>query len=57
MYNNPSAAGAAGIGAATLPYTGIDAVWLLLAGFALIAAGSAMRRMLPVWRRKRDDEQ
>ena len=57
MYNNPSAAGAAGIGAATLPYTGIDAIWLTLAGFALVAAGSAILRMLPVWRRKRGDEQ
>ena len=56
MYNNPSAAGAAGIGAATLPYTGIDAIWLMLAGFALIAAGSAIMRMLPVWRRERETE-
>jgi hypothetical protein len=46
MYNNPApvmAAGAAG----TLAFTGGNVVWSVLAGFALIAVGSAISRMLP----------
>jgi hypothetical protein len=45
-------AGAAGAVAAvaaagTLPFTGLNLIWVLLAGFALIAAGTAIMRMIP----------
>ncbi len=33
--------------AATLPYTGMPLMWAALAGFAVFAAGVAVRRMLP----------
>ena len=35
----------------TLAFTGTNSLWLALAAFALIAAGSAMLRVLPRWRR------
>ena len=56
MYDNPNAAMAAGTlgsGAAVLPYTGIDAIWLLLASFALLAAGSALLRIAPKRKERR----
>jgi hypothetical protein len=40
------AVGAVGA-AATLPFTGLNLIWVLLAGFALIAAGTAIARMIP----------
>lgn len=46
MYSNPTpvmAAGAAG----ALAFTGSNVMWSILASFALIAAGSAINRMLP----------
>lgn len=46
MYNNPTpviAAGAAG----TLAVTGSNVLWSVLAGFALLAAGSALKRIAP----------
>lgn len=33
--------------AATLPFTGFNLLWVALAGFALISAGFAVRRILP----------
>jgi hypothetical protein len=33
--------------AATLPFTGLSLIWVLLAGFALIAAGTAIVRVIP----------
>lgn len=43
MYNNGS------LGGGTLAATGLafDALWLFLAGFALLAAAMAVGRMLP----------
>lgn len=48
MYNNPSgpAAGAAGSGAA-LAATGASFMWFALAGFALLAVGMALYRIVP----------
>lgn len=46
MYNNPTPVMAAGT-AGTLAFTGANVVWSVLAGFALIAAGSAINRMRP----------
>ena len=46
MYSNPSpviAAGAVG----TLAFTGANPIWTILAGFALLAAGSAIARIAP----------
>jgi hypothetical protein len=40
------ATGAVGA-AATLPFTGLNLIWVLLAGFALIAAGIAILRVIP----------
>jgi hypothetical protein len=46
MYNNPTSVIAAG-SAGTLAFTGANAIWLVLAGFALIAAGTALARVVP----------
>lgn len=46
MYNNPSAPLAAG-GTGALAMTGFEAVWLVLAAFALLALGTAIVRMAP----------
>lgn len=49
MYNNVSAplATATGTGTTALAVTGADMFWYVLAGFALIAAGMALLRILP----------
>lgn len=39
----------------TLAFTGTNSIWLALAAFALIAAGSAMMRIVPKWRRTAGD--
>lgn len=49
MYSNPSPAIAAGA-VGTLAFTGANPVWTILAGFALLAAGSAIARIAPRWR-------
>ena len=46
MYHHGPTAAAAG-GVATLPFTGMGLTWVVLAGFALFAAGLALRRMFP----------
>jgi len=46
MYNNPTpviAVGAAG----ALASTGSSTIWAVLAGFALLAAGTALARIAP----------
>lgn len=49
MYNNPVAPMAAGAGAATLAMTGAGQIfWLALAGFAMLALGLAIKRIIPV---------
>jgi hypothetical protein len=60
MYNHGGSLGASGalgsggsvLGvsaakAAALPFTGLNVIWLLLAAFALISAGSALLRIVP----------
>jgi len=46
MYNNPSPVLAAGT-AGALAFTGANVVWLVLASFAMLAAGTAMSRIMP----------
>ncbi|MEP7034626.1 MAG: hypothetical protein ABI662_09925 [Dermatophilaceae bacterium] len=46
MYNNPTSVVAAG-SAGTLAFTGATTIWFALAGFALIAAGTALARIVP----------
>jgi hypothetical protein len=49
MYNNPVAPMAAGAGSAALAMTGAGQVfWLALAGFAMLALGLAIKRIIPV---------
>lgn len=45
MYHQ--AAGASAVGVGTLAATGFDSLWLGLAGFALVAAGAALVRIVP----------
>ncbi|MEU2615949.1 hypothetical protein ABZ570_30915 [Micromonospora sp. NPDC007271] len=47
----PAAAGAATSGGLAL--TGASTVWIVLAGFAMLAAGSALMRIAPRLRRSR----
>ena len=47
MYNNISSSAGAGVGAGALAMTGFNSVWLGLAAFALIAAGTAIMRIVP----------
>lgn len=46
MYQKAGAALTAGT-AGTLAYTGMSAFWYVLAGFALLAAGTALMRIVP----------
>ena len=49
MYDNLAAPAAAGIGSGTLAMTGAGEVfWLGLAGFAMLALGMAVKRIVPV---------
>lgn len=50
MYQKVGTAAAMGA-TGGLAYTGVNALWLVLAGFALIAAGTALLRILPRFRR------
>lgn len=52
MYNNISSSAGAGTGAGVLAATGADSLWLGLAAFALVAAGTAIMRIVP--RRQRE---
>ncbi|WP_170977837.1 hypothetical protein [Blastococcus sp. CCUG 61487] len=47
MYDNPSASLAAGGTGGVLAYTGFGSLWLVLAAFAMIAAGTALMRIVP----------
>lgn len=46
MYQKVGSAAALGT-AGSLPFTGVNVIWLLLAAFALIAAGAALLRIAP----------
>lgn len=48
MYQKIGAAAGLGVGGTGLAYTGVNVVWLLLAGFALLAAGLALLRIVPM---------
>jgi LPXTG-motif cell wall-anchored protein len=52
MYQKAGAAFAAGT-TGGLAWTGANVVWLMLAGFALLAAGAALVRIAPRWRKRR----
>jgi hypothetical protein len=45
MYHNATTA--VTVGATTLPFTGFNIVWALLASFALFAAAGAVHRLTP----------
>lgn len=48
MYSHPAAvAGSGAIAGTGLAMTGFNVVWLLLAAFALVAAGGAFLRLVP----------
>jgi len=52
MYNNPSGSLGAGVaGGAALAATGVGLVWVLLAAFAIVAAGCALMRIAPKFKR------
>jgi hypothetical protein len=52
MYQKAGMAFAAGA-TGGLAWTGANVIWLMLAGFALVAAGGALARIAPRWRSRR----
>jgi predicted membrane metal-binding protein len=53
MYQNSAAAAATGASGGVLAATGFAPLWIILASFALLAAGTAVLRIVP--RRARKD--
>ncbi len=51
-YNGGAVAAAGGATTGGLALTGTNAVWAVLAGFALVAVGSALMRIAPKLRRR-----
>ena len=47
MYHNGLFAGGAGMVAGTLPFTGLDLSWAVVASFALLMAAGALWRIAP----------
>jgi hypothetical protein len=47
MYGNATFATPAIAAGAALPFTGLSVVWYVIAGFALLAAGLAVHRVVP----------
>jgi hypothetical protein len=47
MYHSTCVTAGACGGAATLPFTGSNLLWAVLAGFAMLAVGLALRRLAP----------
>lgn len=47
MYDKGGVLGGATV--LTLPFTGVNLLWIMLAGFTLVAAGIALLRILPSW--------
>ncbi len=47
MYDKGFAAAGSAGGAGALAFTCVDLLWLLLAGFALLAVGMAVLRIVP----------
>jgi hypothetical protein len=54
MYQKIGTAASLGAGGAGLAFTGANVMWLVLAGFALLAVGGALLRIVPLRRRKTD---
>lgn len=53
MYQRVNAAGTAGVAAGGLA----GWAWLVIAGSTLLAASAAAWRLIPVWRRRHDDDE
>jgi LPXTG-motif cell wall-anchored protein len=47
MYHNAMLAGGVGAAAGTLPMTGLNLIWFILAAFALVMAAGALWRISP----------
>ncbi|HVT21071.1 MAG TPA: hypothetical protein VHE57_06770 [Mycobacteriales bacterium] len=47
MYNHGGVLGTGAATGATLPFTGLNTMWLVLAAFALLAVGTAILRLVP----------
>jgi LPXTG-motif cell wall-anchored protein len=47
VYHKGVLAGGAGTALGTLPYTGLNLTWVVLAGFALLMAAGAVWRIVP----------
>lgn len=47
MYHQGLFAGVAGTVAGTLPFTGLNLAWFVVAGFALLMAAGAVWRIVP----------
>jgi hypothetical protein len=47
MYHKGILAGVAGVALGTLPFTGFNLIWVVIAGFALLMAGGACWRIVP----------
>lgn len=47
MYEKAGSVAAAGMTSGGLAFTGLGSLWLILAAFALLAAGAAMLRIAP----------
>jgi hypothetical protein len=45
MYMGRSAIGASGVAVGTLPFTGLNLMWLVLAGVTLFTTGVALVRL------------
>jgi hypothetical protein len=47
MYHKGLLAGGAGTTLGTLPFTGLELTWFVIAGFALLMAAGALWRIVP----------
>lgn len=56
MYSNASVAVGSASTSTALASTGTSVVWAGLAGFALVAVGLAVTRILPKFRKKSENE-
>lgn len=47
MYNHGGVLGAGGAAGASLPFTGLNSLWMVLTAFALLSVGTAVLRVVP----------
>jgi LPXTG-motif cell wall-anchored protein len=47
MYHKGIIAAGTGAGLSTLPHTGLELIWFIIAGFALLMAAGALWRTIP----------